>query len=80
MTKAVKYFPMLMNARGGLADYHLFDVNGSKELIEEHLNQLWKVAELYNKYCLPKDAIDIPLTALKISDLDKEDVSIQTLY
>lgn len=60
MIHAVKFFPMYMNAKEGLADYHLFDVNGSKEMIEEHLSQLWKVAKLYNKYCLPKDAIDIP--------------------
>jgi hypothetical protein len=60
MTHAVKIYPMLMNAKGGLADYHLFDVNGSKEMIEEHLSQLWKVSNLANKYYLPKDAIDIP--------------------
>jgi len=59
MTHAVKIFPMLMNAKGGLADYHLFNV-GSKEMIKGHLSQLWKVAKLFNKYCLPKDAIDIP--------------------
>jgi len=60
MRFAVKTLPMLMNIKGGLSDYHLFNTNGSLEDVEEYISLLWKLAKIYNKYCDPKDIIEIP--------------------
>jgi hypothetical protein len=51
---------MLMGAGARLKDYHLFDVNGSREMVEEYINLLWKLAKIYNNYCKPNEIIDIP--------------------
>lgn len=59
MVFAIKHVPVVMSAREGLVDYHLFNLNGSREMIEEYINLLWKLAQLYNKYCPPNETIDI---------------------
>lgn len=56
---ALTILPTFMNAKERLADYHLFNSQGS-EMVEVYINLLWKLAELYNKYCFPEEIIDIP--------------------
>ena len=57
---ALKHLPLLMNIKGGLKNYYLFDSNGSREMIEGFIDQLWELAKLCNKYYTPDDIIELP--------------------
>jgi hypothetical protein len=61
MIFAITYLPTLMNIKGGLKDYYLFNSNGSREMIEQFIALLWDLSKLFNKYSASEDIIEIPI-------------------
>lgn len=65
---ALKIIPTFMSSKKGFSDYKFFNSNGSREMIEEYINLLWKLSQLYNKYCPLEETIDIPSAKLTCKD------------
>lgn len=56
---AVKVIPLFLNSKEKLVDYHLFNPNGRYEDTNEYIDLLRQLAEVFNVYCLPEDAIQL---------------------
>ncbi len=59
MRNILKFFPLALSYKGGMSDYHLFDVNGSEEMINRHIKLLIQLANLYNDYCPTDEQIKV---------------------